>query len=362
MLNNRIDVIIPAYKAHDTILRALSSIAAQTIITDVDVLIVNDCCPQEDYSEYVKMFSPYFSIKEIQRKKNGGPSIARQTGLDNTYNEFIVFLDADDTFESSFSLQLLRSRISSNNKFQCCSSNFIEFIDSDTKMLLHHQDMIWLFGKIYRRSFLEKYQIRFIPSRASNQDAGFNALIKLYADTETEQICYTDDITYCWHTRENSITRIHDFQFEYDQSICGWVDNMIYVGNEFHKHKPQNDISPWLLSNLIILYCKYAMVSVKNTIFSEQCWHYIKKYYHMSFQLLYKPLNDTQVTAVIHRTLQDQYSNPSMYGVIPDITLFQFFDKLKKEVYMESDLPSIRRKLPPDVIEANLSCGILSAK
>ena len=39
----RIDVIIPAYKAQDTIIRTLSSIAMQTIKDDVDVTIVNDC-------------------------------------------------------------------------------------------------------------------------------------------------------------------------------------------------------------------------------------------------------------------------------------------------------------------------------
>jgi len=68
MKKNRIDVIIPAYKAHNTILRTLSSIAEQTILQDVDVTIVNDCCPEGDYSKFVKMFSPYMSIKEIKLK------------------------------------------------------------------------------------------------------------------------------------------------------------------------------------------------------------------------------------------------------------------------------------------------------
>lgn len=57
MGNNKIDVIIPAYKAHGTLLRTLSSIAEQTILKDVDVTIVNDCCPEGDYGEFIKMFS-----------------------------------------------------------------------------------------------------------------------------------------------------------------------------------------------------------------------------------------------------------------------------------------------------------------
>lgn len=93
---DKINVIIPAYKAHDTILRCLSSIACQTIIDDVSVVIVNDCCPEGDYSEAVQAFSPIMDVREIKMQENGGPGLARQYGIDNTDCEFITFVDADD--------------------------------------------------------------------------------------------------------------------------------------------------------------------------------------------------------------------------------------------------------------------------
>ena len=62
MKNNKIDVIIPAYKAQKTIMRTLSSIAEQTIIDDIEVTIVNDCCPNGDYKKFVQMFSPFFNL------------------------------------------------------------------------------------------------------------------------------------------------------------------------------------------------------------------------------------------------------------------------------------------------------------
>lgn len=40
--NNKIDIIIPAYKAQGTILRTLASIACQSILDDLDVTIVNN--------------------------------------------------------------------------------------------------------------------------------------------------------------------------------------------------------------------------------------------------------------------------------------------------------------------------------
>ena len=38
----RIDVIIPAYNAHDTLQRTLGSIISQDIVKELDVLIVSD--------------------------------------------------------------------------------------------------------------------------------------------------------------------------------------------------------------------------------------------------------------------------------------------------------------------------------
>ena len=49
-----IDVIIPAYNSHDTIIRTLSSIAMQLNKNELKVTIVND--GGKDYSDIVKTF------------------------------------------------------------------------------------------------------------------------------------------------------------------------------------------------------------------------------------------------------------------------------------------------------------------
>ena len=63
----RIDVIIPAYKAQNTILRTLSSIALQNIVEDIDVTIVNDA-DGIGYKKYVDMFSPFMNIIYMELK------------------------------------------------------------------------------------------------------------------------------------------------------------------------------------------------------------------------------------------------------------------------------------------------------
>ena len=55
-----IDVIIPVYKAHSTLMRTLSSIACQSIVDNLRVTLVNDCCPEGDYQYFVDKFSDSF--------------------------------------------------------------------------------------------------------------------------------------------------------------------------------------------------------------------------------------------------------------------------------------------------------------
>jgi len=354
--NNRIDIIIPAFKAHGTMLKTLCSIVQQSIIEDIDITIVNDCCPEGDYHKFVEMFSEYVSIKELKICKNSGSAKARQYGIDNTDDEFIVFVDADDTLYGSYAVEILRDRIKTNDNFQCCSTYFQEMLPGTRQYIVHQNDMIWLFGKIYRREFLEKNDIRFIDSRASNQDTGFNALVKMYCSEE--QICYTDDCTYIWNYREDSITRIGDYQYEYDQSICGYVDNMIYVASHVSSHSPERDLSKWLLFILVSLYSKYNMILTRCPIFAEQCWYYIRKFYHSIFASMYRGLPELEEKSIIFQILKEQNETPEMENVIPQFTFYQYVGSLRASTFSEGEFPSIREKIPDEYKKNNVSCGI----
>ena len=135
MRKDRIDIIIPAYRAHSTIMRCLSSIAIQTIIEDVSVVLVNDCCPEGDYAEAVKAFGPCMDIREIRAPVNGGPGTARQIGIDNSDSEFIAFVDADDFLFKATSLETLRREISTDDTYMCASGAFYspKYRDDPTK-------------------------------------------------------------------------------------------------------------------------------------------------------------------------------------------------------------------------------------
>ena len=52
----KLSVIIPAYNAHSTICRCLSSIMIQSISKDLEVLIVDDASPNGGYEKEIKTF------------------------------------------------------------------------------------------------------------------------------------------------------------------------------------------------------------------------------------------------------------------------------------------------------------------
>lgn len=81
-----IDIIIPAYDAHETLPRCLASIVCQTIAKDLKVTIVDDCS-HKPYDELIKPFQSLIDIQLLRMEKNGGPGVTRQYGYDHTSNE-----------------------------------------------------------------------------------------------------------------------------------------------------------------------------------------------------------------------------------------------------------------------------------
>lgn len=108
--NPLISVIMPAYNAEKTIIRAVSSVLSQTC-QDFELIIVNDGSTDETLSVCQ-------SIQDnrvlIISQENMGLSGARNTGLCNCKGEYVCFVDSDDEIEPMF-LEVLHNSILQNN-------------------------------------------------------------------------------------------------------------------------------------------------------------------------------------------------------------------------------------------------------
>ena len=95
----KVSIIIPVYKAEFFLNQCLDSIANQTF-SDWECLLIDDGSPDKSGSicdEYAKKDNRF----KVFHVKNGGVSKARNIGLDNTFGEWIMFVDADDQIHES---------------------------------------------------------------------------------------------------------------------------------------------------------------------------------------------------------------------------------------------------------------------
>lgn len=220
----KISIIIPAYNCKDTLDVALSSIEKQKIDVSFDVIIVNDASGY-DYKDFINKYNK-FNIREINTKKNVGPGGSRQYGIDNSKSEYIIFLDSDDYFYDDNSVKKLYETITNTNS-DIVISNFI--FQRDNKELVKKKDPVWLHGKIYRRSFLEKNNIKFNNTRA-NEDNSFNRLILCLG----AKYYLLDEITYVYKENSESITRKNNREYKFT-GLEGYTYNMNWVLDELLK-------------------------------------------------------------------------------------------------------------------------------
>lgn len=118
-----IDIIIPAYNSHETIIRTLASIVMQLNRKELKVTIVND--GGKDYKEIVNQFKSFIDIQELNYGENRGVGYARQYGIDHTNGDYITFIDSDDTFYEACSLSML-SKILKDSSAKFVISPFIQ--------------------------------------------------------------------------------------------------------------------------------------------------------------------------------------------------------------------------------------------
>ena len=302
-----IDVIIPAYNAFNTLGLTLHSLARQINREDLKIYIINDGS-NKSYEEIILNYSMLLDITEIYIKKSG-PGKARQVGLDSSKNEYIVFIDADDTLYDDYSLLNLIKIIPESDLAQ---GSFIEKSENDSKIM--EPQYCYLHGKMYRRSIIEKYNISFDVSKRNKgdiyEDSSFNQLYTLCCD----KISTTTDIIYVYEYNPNSLTKANT---DYSKNLHNFIKSMTWLGKQIELRNIQNshDIA-WNFC-IIAFHCyfHYFLASPNNDfVFSEMST--IKKIY-------------TKYIDFLSFDEQLELYKFCDYPVIPTISFYEFMDRIK---------------------------------
>jgi glycosyltransferase involved in cell wall biosynthesis len=250
-----VDVIIPTYKARETLPKALDSLVAQTKKLFI-VTIVQDA-DGEDYTDIIEEYRRRgLVIRWIPLTENKGPGGARQAGMDSDRMcEYFMFLDADDMLMPR-AVELLSREITLHNA-DIASSDFIAERKATPGVLMDvfEVPVTWCHGRIYRAEYLRKNNIRFLEGLRINEDAYFN----LIAHNCTKNKIKLKEVTYLWRDNKNSLTRASSneefFKRTWETYITSQVEALLRI------IELKGEVTPDLLGATLLYVYHYWMIA-----------------------------------------------------------------------------------------------------
>ena len=251
------DVIIPAYNCSATIDYTLASIAMQQLPPEDSfrVTIVNDCSTDgDDYMALAEYWSLMMPVDVINKAVNEGCGQARQTGIDETCGDFIMFVDADDCLVGPHAI---RSLMYSMEDMDIVMGQFVE--ECADGIVTHDLNFTWCHGKMYRRSFITEHDVRFNLTRG-NEDVGFNSLLSKL----TDKIKYIPQIVYSWNNNTQSTVRKDSTGYRCGYGWRDFLENISWSAEEQMKRGVAGDVTRDFVVDLIgRLFFQYAEAYVR---------------------------------------------------------------------------------------------------
>ena len=198
------------------------------------------------------------------------------------------------------------------------------------------------------------------------EDGEFNWKIRMIIEGTPLQINLIEDPIYLWKTgSEHSITRIgveeNDGEPLYNWDLCqvGATAASINAIQFCKKINPFNGgITRFTVEQMISQYFTYVQCLEKKPLFAKQNWFNAKRFYHTCYKDI-----EQHIEKDILKNFYTQYNikaSQDMIGIIPQITFFDFMEKISKEKFNgKKEFDQIRSELPDWVIELDKKSGVL---
>lgn len=229
-----ISIIVPVYNVKSYLPACLDSLKKQTY-SNLEILLVDDGST-DNSDTLLKAFASVDKRARVIKKKNGGLSSARNTGLDRAKGKYIFFLDSDDYLENdaieylfkliekSGSLISICSHFEKSQKGDLKNFNNKEYkteklsIETALKRMLDEQGfMMSAWGKLYSAKLFEHKrlknfsgelpEIRF-PENMLHEDVGttYKIFLRTLKYDKKATIAFGSRPKYVYNIRNSSIT------------------------------------------------------------------------------------------------------------------------------------------------------------
>lgn len=203
----KVSVLVPMYNVEEFLPECLDSLVGQTL-QDIEIICINDGSTDGSFDIVKKYAKNDYRVKVIG-KKNTGYGDSMNMGLAKARGKYIGIVEPDDFIELDAFEKMYK--VAEEKGVEIVKANFYEYVTKKNKdvhkselflkeeigdivdprshrHIFYQQPSIW--SAIYKREFLNKNKIRFLPSvGASYQDAGFN--FKVFATAQ--KVYYIDE-------------------------------------------------------------------------------------------------------------------------------------------------------------------------
>ena len=167
---------------------------------------------------------------------HSGISAARNFGIKITEQPWIMFCDCDDCFANIYGLQDVMNVLHQDDgRYDVLWNRFYEEHPEEILLVPDHKVFVFTHGKVYRRAFLDRENIRFEEGLEWNEDSCFNATVLTRGAKAGEM--QTHAPVYAWIRREGSFTGTEDRN---DRSAFFQFRRNLLVAEEHRLHKPED--------------------------------------------------------------------------------------------------------------------------
>ncbi|MBE6492858.1 MAG: glycosyltransferase family 2 protein [Methanobrevibacter sp.] len=221
----KISVIMPVFNVESYIEEALDSLLNQTMIEDIEVIMIDD--GSTDDSRYIiDEYASNYENFHAYHKKREGQGIARNYGLNYAKGEYVHFMDSDDylpprAYENLYNFNAGNDFIVGNvmkfGEFNIWENilfkkAFRDFEGNAKSFTIgEYPNLLWdtiACNKLFKREFLDNHNIRFINENVYYEDL----LFSFEAYVNAKSIGFSQNIFYFWRLRKekSSITQRQD--------------------------------------------------------------------------------------------------------------------------------------------------------
>ncbi len=278
-----ISIIVPIYNVGKYLETCIKSLLCQTH-EQLEIILINDGS-KDNSLEICKEYAALDSRIIVIDKPNEGVAIARNIGMEKATGEYITFVDPDDWVEPEIYESLLQQLKKWDSPV--CLCNFYkdtkrksqpklfefedevlvekEIVDKLINDMVGMSDLLpkytMVMGSVwrglYKRSFIEQHQLRFVPKLSIMEDLVFMVQVLL----KCHKVAIDQGVWYHYVQHANSALRSYNDQL--------WEDQLV-VYEHLEQSLREANLEEEMRNRLDIRYIGMVLTAIKNETYMKK--------------------------------------------------------------------------------------------